>query len=292
MALTTYEQVRPWARSIKTCTAKREMPPWFIEKNIGIQRFKDDPSLNDAEIATIGAWVDAGALRGNPADMPPPRQYADPAGWTIGTPDLIVSSPPPVPPTERQARFNALILPHLDRLLAFAMRRTDAVADAEDAVQEACVRAWRALDDLRDTSRTRAWLYRILRSVLGENEERTARRRQLVSITRLEIAHEEVVGGDGGGDTLFDEIAARLAGEEVRAALAQIPEEFAVAVELHDIDGFKYQEIADIIGVPIGTVMSRISRGRRLLSGAVLANRSASARSSTPGAGRTKGGSR
>jgi len=203
-----------------------------------------------------------------------------------------VSSPPPVPPTERQARFNALILPHLDRLLAFAIRRTDAVADAEDAVQEACVRAWRALDDLRDTSRTRAWLYRILRSVLGENEERTARRRQLVSITRLEIAHEEVVGGDGGGDTLFDEIAARLAGEEVRAALAQIPEEFAVAVELHDIDGFKYQEIADIIGVPIGTVMSRISRGRRLLSGAVLANRSASARSSTPGAGRTKGGSR
>jgi len=197
-----------------------------------------------------------------------------------------------VPPTERQARFNALILPHLDRLLAFAIRRTDAVADAEDAVQEACVRAWRALDDLRDTARTRAWLYRILRSVLGANEERRARRRQLVSITRLETAHEEVVGGDG--DALFDEIAARLSGEEVRAALAQIPEEFAVAVELHDIDGFKYQEIADIVGVPIGTVMSRISRGRRLLSGAVFANRSASARSSAPGGGaaRTKGGSR
>jgi RNA polymerase sigma-70 factor (ECF subfamily) len=198
----------------------------------------------------------------------------------------------PPPPGDRQARFNALILPHLDRLLAFAIRRTDAVADAEDAVQEACVRAWRALDDLRDTARTRAWLYRILRSVLGENEERRARRRQLVSITRLETAHEEVVGGDG--DALFDEIAARLSGEEVRAALAQIPEEFAVAVELHDIDGFKYQEIADIVGVPIGTVMSRISRGRRLLSGAVLANRSASARSSAPGGGaaRTKGGSR
>jgi cytochrome c553 len=93
MALTTYEQVRPWARSIKTRTAQREMPPWFIEKNIGIQKFKDDPSLSDAEIATIAAWVDAGAPRGNPADMPPPRQYASAAGWTIGTPDLIVSSP-------------------------------------------------------------------------------------------------------------------------------------------------------------------------------------------------------
>ena len=93
MPLTTYEQVRPWARSIKTRTAQREMPPWFIEKNIGIQKFKHDPSLSDAEIATIAAWVDAGAPRGNPGDMPPPRQYADAAGWTIGTPDLIVSSP-------------------------------------------------------------------------------------------------------------------------------------------------------------------------------------------------------
>src|SRR5262245_4798974 len=93
MALTTYEQVRPWARAIKTRTARREMPPWFIEKNIGIQKYKDDPSLTDAEIATIAAWVDAGAARGNAKDMPPPRQYADAAGWTIGTPDLIVSSP-------------------------------------------------------------------------------------------------------------------------------------------------------------------------------------------------------
>src|SRR5215510_905960 len=92
MALTTYEQVRPWARSIKTRTAKREMPPWFIEKNIGVQKFKDDPSLSDREIATIANWVDSGAPLGNPADMPAPRQYADARGWTIGTPDLIISS--------------------------------------------------------------------------------------------------------------------------------------------------------------------------------------------------------
>jgi len=93
MPLTTYEQVRPWASAIKNRTTRREMPPWFIEKNIGIQQFKDDPSLSDAEIATIAQWVDGGAPRGNPADMPPPRRYADSAGWTIGTPDLIVSSP-------------------------------------------------------------------------------------------------------------------------------------------------------------------------------------------------------
>jgi len=93
MSLLTYEDVRPWARSIKLKTGLREMPPWFIEKNIGIQKFKDDPSLSEDEVAAIGKWVDGGAPRGNPADMPPPRKFGDDAEWSIGTPDLIVSSP-------------------------------------------------------------------------------------------------------------------------------------------------------------------------------------------------------
>ena len=149
----------------------------------------------------------------------------------------------------------------------------DVRADAEDAVQEACGRAWLGLDELRDAAKVRAWLYRILRSVLSETEERSARRRQLVSITRLEEEHDELVASDG--DMVFEEVAARLTGEEVRSALQQVPEDFAIVVELHDIDGFKYHEVAEIVGVPIGTVMSRISRGRRLLAGAVLATRSA-----------------
>jgi hypothetical protein len=93
MALSTYEEVRPWARAIKAKTAAREMPPWFIEKTVGIQRFKDDPSLSNEEIARVGKWVDGGAPRGNPSDLPPPRNYADASGWSIGTPDLVVSSP-------------------------------------------------------------------------------------------------------------------------------------------------------------------------------------------------------
>ena len=93
MSFVTYEETRPWARAIKTKTALREMPPWFIEKNIGIQEFKDDPSLSDAEIATLAAWVDAGAPRGDLADLPPPIEWADANEWSIETPDLIVSSP-------------------------------------------------------------------------------------------------------------------------------------------------------------------------------------------------------
>ena len=93
MSLMTYDDARPWARSIKTRVSTREMPPWHIDRNIGIQKFKDDPSLSDEEIATIVKWVDSGAPRGNPADMPPLRQFADADEWQIGTPDLVVRFP-------------------------------------------------------------------------------------------------------------------------------------------------------------------------------------------------------
>ncbi|MDP6580866.1 MAG: hypothetical protein QF681_09425 [Vicinamibacterales bacterium] len=98
MSLITYEEVRPWARSIKQRTGLRNrmgvMPPWYIEKDIGIQRFKDDWSLSDENIATIATWADAGAPRGNPADMPAPPAFIDVDEWEIGQPDLIVSSTP------------------------------------------------------------------------------------------------------------------------------------------------------------------------------------------------------
>jgi len=92
MSLVTYEDVRPWARSIKNRTGSREMPPWFIDKNIGIQQYKDDPSLTDKEIDTIATWVDNGAERGDQDDLPSPIHWPT-DGWTYGTPDLVVSSP-------------------------------------------------------------------------------------------------------------------------------------------------------------------------------------------------------
>ena len=97
MALSTYEEVRPYARAIKQRTGigphAGVMPPWYMEKNIGIQSFKNDPSLSDEEIAKIAKWADSGAPRGNPADMPKPRTWEDANTWTIGTPDLIVKLP-------------------------------------------------------------------------------------------------------------------------------------------------------------------------------------------------------
>ena len=97
MSLLTYEDARPWARAIKYRTGRvgrsDVMPPWFIEKDIGIQRYKGDISLSEEDIMKIATWTDSGAPRGNPAGMPAPLTFADAALWEIGEPDLIVSSP-------------------------------------------------------------------------------------------------------------------------------------------------------------------------------------------------------
>jgi mono/diheme cytochrome c family protein len=98
MSLQTYEAARPWARAIKARVADRQMPPWHIDKNVGIQKFKNDRSLSDEQIATIVKWVDAGAPKGDPKDMPPAKQWPEGQGWNFAAgfgqkePDLVLSS--------------------------------------------------------------------------------------------------------------------------------------------------------------------------------------------------------
>jgi hypothetical protein len=97
MPFLTYEQTRPWAKSIRERVATRQMPPWHIDKTVGIQKFKNDRSLSDEQIATIVRWVDAGAPKGDPKDMPAPVQWPSEETWNFksqfGEPDLIVTSP-------------------------------------------------------------------------------------------------------------------------------------------------------------------------------------------------------
>jgi len=95
MSLLTYQDARPWARSIKEKVVRREMPPWYVDRNIGVAKFKGDPSLTDAEIATITNWVDHGSPEGNPKDLPAPRKFSASDKWHIGKPDIIVSMPKP-----------------------------------------------------------------------------------------------------------------------------------------------------------------------------------------------------
>lgn len=89
-SMLTYEDARPWAKAIKQQVVQRNMPPWYIDKTVGIHKFKNDVSLSDEDIATISKWVDAGAPKGNLADMPPPRTFDDSDTWHIGKPDVVV----------------------------------------------------------------------------------------------------------------------------------------------------------------------------------------------------------
>ena len=93
MSLTTFEEVRPWAKSIQQRVANRDMPPWHLDKTVGIKHYKNDRSLSDDEISTVLRWVDAGAPQGNVADMPKPLVFAPDSNWFMGEPDLKVTTP-------------------------------------------------------------------------------------------------------------------------------------------------------------------------------------------------------
>src|SRR5579863_8008935 len=92
MSLMTYEETRPWARSIKQRVALREMPPWHLDKTVGLRNYKNDISLSDSEIALIGTWVDSGAAQGDPADLPKPLDFSNENTWFIGQPDVLVTT--------------------------------------------------------------------------------------------------------------------------------------------------------------------------------------------------------
>ena len=110
MSLMTYQEARPWARSIRQKVMAREMPPWHIDKKVGVQGFKGDRSLTNAEIDTVVRWVDAGAPMGNIADMPAPVQFQDFGAWTM-EPDLIVTSTAHTVPAEASDWWGDYIVP-------------------------------------------------------------------------------------------------------------------------------------------------------------------------------------
>jgi hypothetical protein len=107
MSLITYEDARPWARSIKQRVITRQMPPWHIDMSVGVHEFKNDMSLSDAQIDTIVRWVDAGAPEGNPKDMPPPKPLVTDNEWQgvrdgFGPPDLVIRSSEYTMPAQHQ----------------------------------------------------------------------------------------------------------------------------------------------------------------------------------------------
>ena len=175
-------------------------------------------------------------------------------------------------PIASQARFQALVQPHLGRLLRFAGRRLRNSADAEDMVQEACTRAWVAFGDLREDALVLPWLYRILRSSMSDHFEKQTRREQLAPTLTLESADD--TAQDQGAGPLEDLIASAST-ERIHELLRILPEEFAL-VSNYMIWRLSVRRYRERHRVPLGTVMSRIYRGRKLLASVILMNASLS----------------
>jgi len=168
-----------------------------------------------------------------------------------------------------KAGFEDEALPHLDAVYRFALRLSGSVDEAEDLVQETFLRAYNAWDQYQRGTRAKSWLFTICRNVFLRRRERAQRHEEILS---------ENVDRDGPGPEVANPLWSSTAGfdpegeffssivdERIIEALEDLPEEYRTAVVLSDIEGLPYAEIAEMVGVPVGTVKSRLFRGRRRL---------------------------
>ena len=163
--------------------------------------------------------------------------------------------------------FEELALPHLDSLYSGAMRLTRNERDAEDLVQDSFLRAYRFFDKFERGTNIKAWLFKILTNTFINRYRRRVKERTLVEGSEREAVHERFISRDATDyaanpeQYFFD----RLVSDDILSAIDQLPLDFRLVVILADLQEFSYKEIAEILSCPVGTVMSRLFRGRKLL---------------------------
>jgi RNA polymerase sigma-70 factor (ECF subfamily) len=176
---------------------------------------------------------------------------------------------PPEDPALR-ARFEHEVLPLLPNLYGAALRMTRNPQDAEDLVQETYLRAYRGFAGFREGTNLRAWMYRILTNTFINAYRK--KQREPVTVPEDDTPDwylYDKLGGNATEASAEAEVLEQLPDEDVQRALEELPEAFRMAVLLADVEGFSYKEIAEILDVPIGTVMSRLHRGRKALQKAL-----------------------
>jgi RNA polymerase sigma-70 factor (ECF subfamily) len=168
---------------------------------------------------------------------------------------------------ERTARFERDALPYLDQLYGAALRMTRNATDAEDLVQETYAKAYSAFHQYKDGTNLKAWLYRILTNTFINTYRKKQRQPQQSAADEIEdwqLARAESHTSTGLRSAEVEALD-RLPDSDVKDALAALSDDFRMAVYLADVEGFAYKEIAEIMDTPVGTVMSRLHRGRRQL---------------------------
>jgi RNA polymerase sigma-70 factor, ECF subfamily len=175
----------------------------------------------------------------------------------------------------RRKEFQSKALPLLNEVYGVALRMTRNPQAAEDLVSEAYARAWKALDQFTPGTNIRAWLYRIMTNAYINHFRKKHREPEKVSLDaydRIEDFHLfNRVSSEAGpaSPDPFDSVVGRLTNEKFEKALGRLPDEYRAAVILYDLEGLSYQEVADALQVPLGTVRSRLARGRKILQSAL-----------------------
>jgi len=163
---------------------------------------------------------------------------------------------------------------HMPSLYSAAMRMTRNPADAEDLVQETYLKAYRAFESFQEGTNLKAWLYRILTNTFINSYRSKKRRPEQTELDDVEDLYlYRRLGGleaAAAGHSAEEEVLDHITDSEVKEAVESLPEQFRMAVLLADVEGFSYKEIAQILDVPIGTVMSRLHRGRKALQKALF----------------------
>ena len=172
-----------------------------------------------------------------------------------------------------QEKFVELAMPHMQALYTAALRMTRNPSDAEDLVQETYLKAYRGFASFEEGTNLRAWLYKIMTNSFINSYRAGKRRPEKADLEDIEdlylFKRIDKLGVLPGGRSAEEEVLEHITDYEVKQAIESLPEPFRIAVLLADVEGFSYKEISDITHVPIGTVMSRIHRGRRALQKAL-----------------------